>query len=265
MNAVPLSPFDLSLAAVLVLALAGLSLALRLQLEWRILIAAARTGVQLALVGLVLKFLFSHATPLMLVAIAAVMLLAAGREVRARQKRRFKGVFGYSLGTGAMLLSSFTVTIYALTVVIGPAPWYNPQYAIPLLGMMMGNSMNSVSLGVDQLTRDAWTGRNVIEQKLALGWSFPEAIRDIRAECVRTGMIPAINAMAAAGLVHLPGMMTGQILAGNPPLEAVKYQIMIMIMVAANSGFGTFFAVWWGARRLTDDRQRLCLERLAGG
>ena len=74
--------------------------------------------------------------------------------------------------------------------------------------------------------------------------------------------MPTINAMMAAGIVSLPGMMTGQILAGSPPLEAVKYQIMIMFLIGAGSGFGTIAAVSLGARRLFDSRQRLRLERL---
>jgi putative ABC transport system permease protein len=80
---------------------------------------------------------------------------------------------------------------------------------------------------------------------------------------MRVGMIPIINAMAAAGIVSLPGMMTGQILAGSPPLEAVKYQILIMFMIAAGTGFGTVIAVWIGSRRLFDERERLRLDRLS--
>lgn len=79
---------------------------------------------------------------------------------------------------------------------------------------------------------------------------------------MRAGMIPMLNAMAAAGLISLPGMMTGQILAGSPPLEAVKYQILIMFLIAAGTGSGTVAAVSLGARRLFDDRHRLRLDRL---
>ena len=85
----------------------------------------------------------------------------------------------------------------------------------------------------------------------------------IRRESARVGMIPIINAMAAAGLVSLPGMMTGQILAGAPPIEAVKYQILIMFLIAAGTGFGTLIAVGAGARHLFDDRHRLRLDRLS--
>ena len=96
-----------------------------------------------------------------------------------------------------------------------------------------------------------------------LGQEWSNAIEGVRHESIRSGMIPIINSMAAAGIVSLPGMMTGQIIAGSPPLEAVKYQIMIMFLIAAGTGFGTLIAVNLGAARLFDERQRLCLSRLS--
>ena len=88
------------------------------------------------------------------------------------------------------------------------------------------------------------------------------AVGEIRRDAVRSGLIPVINAMAAAGIVSLPGMMTGQILAGTPPAIAVKYQILIMFVIAVGTGFGTLAAVSAGARRLFDARERLRLDRL---
>jgi putative ABC transport system permease protein len=85
---------------------------------------------------------------------------------------------------------------------------------------------------------------------------------DLRTEALRAGLIPTLNMLAAAGLISLPGMMTGQILAGAPPMEAVRYQILIMLLITAATGFGSLLAVHLGARRLFDDRQRLRLERL---
>ena len=161
-----------------------------------------------------------------------------------------------------MFLSSFSVTLLALTVVIRPVPWYEPQYAIPLLGMLLGNTMSGIAVGLDRLTHGAWQQRALVEARLALGQDWRQAIGDIRRASTRSGMIPIINAMAAAGVVSLPGMMTGQILAGSSPVEAVKYQIMVMFLISAGTGFGTMGAVWMGARRLFDERQRLRLDRL---
>jgi len=263
MNVISLSPFDLSMAAVLVLALAFITLILKLGLASRIVIAAVRTVVQLLLIGLVLKALFAQVNLFYVAALSIFMLLVAGREVMARQQRRFGGLWGYGLGTLSMFISSFTLTIYALIVVVSTDPWYTPQYAIPLLGMMLGNTMTGVSLALDKLTTTAWQQRTVIEARLILGQDWRTAIGDITRDSVRIGMIPMINAMAAAGIVSLPGMMTGQILSGTEPLEAVKYQILIMFLITAGTGFSAIIATWIGARRLFDDRQRLRLERLS--
>ncbi len=262
MGVIPLSFLDLLAAACLVAGLAGVSIRMRLGLGRSILTAALRTTVQLLLVGLVLKAIFSYVHPLLLLAMALVMLGVAAREVMQRQHRRFSGWWGFGTGAVSMLISSFSVAILALVVMVGVEPWYAPQYAIPLLGMLLGNTMNGVALGLDRLTATAWREARVIEARLLLGQTGPEAVRDILKESIRAGLIPVVNAMAVAGLVSLPGMMTGQILAGSPPLEAVKYQILIMFLITTGTGFGTLAAVRLGARRLFDDRHRLRLDRL---
>lgn len=263
MNVISLTPFDLSMAAILVLLLAVSSLILKLDLATQIIVAAIRTVIQLLLIGLVLKVLFAQVDLLYVAALSILMLLIAGREVMARQKRRFSGLWAYGLGTLSMFVSSFSLTVYALIVVVGTEPWYTPQYAIPLLGMMLGNTMTGVSLALDKLTTSAWQQRSIIEARLILGQDWRTAIGDITRDSVRIGLMPMINAMAAAGLVSLPGMMTGQILSGTEPVEAVKYQILIMFLITAGTGFAAMLATWIGARRLFDDRQRLHLERLS--
>ncbi len=262
MNTIALSPFDLSIAALLIIALAALSVRMQLGVERQLLVSAARSTVQLLLIGLVLKVLFDNAHVIWVALMSIVMLAVAGREVMVRQKHRLAGWWGLGVGTLSMFVSSFAVTVLALVLVIGTTPWYAPQYAIPLLGMVLGNTMNGISLGLDRLTQEATQKRQVIETRLALGQSWSRAISDSRREAIRVGMIPIINSMAAAGIVSLPGMMTGQILAGTPPVEAVKYQILVMFLIAGGTGFGTVVAVTIAARRLFDVRQRLRLDRL---
>jgi putative ABC transport system permease protein len=263
MEVIHLSPWDLSIAALLVMALALLTSRVGMGLSKGLLVAAARTVIQLLLIGLVLTTLFEHAALHWVALMALIMLLVAGREVMARQARRFRGWWGYGIGTLAMFTSAFTATILALTVIISPAPWWEPQYAIPLLGMLLGNTMTGIALGLDRLTTTAWQQRRMIEGRLILGQTWSESIQDIRRDAARSGLMPIINAMAAAGIVSLPGMMTGQILAGTPPMEAVKYQILVMFLITAGTGFGTLGAIWLGARRLFDERERLRLDRLA--
>jgi putative ABC transport system permease protein len=257
-----LTPSDLAIAASLILLLALLSWRQQLGLEKQLIIGALRTTVQLLLIGMVLKLLFEQADIGWIAALSTVMLVVAGYEVGRRQKHRFSGLWGYGLGTLSMFISAFTLTFLTLQLIIQADPWYQPQYAIPLLGMMLGNTMTGIALSLDQITRQAKQQRRIIEARLALGHTSQQAIQLLRQESMRVGMTPMINAMAAAGIISLPGMMTGQILAGAPPLEAVKYQILIMFLITAGTGLGTIIAISLASKRLFDDRHRLRLERL---
>jgi len=262
MQIIELSPWDLSIAALLVIALSILSIPMKLGLTRELIIAGLRTGLQLSLVGFVLKALFDNVNILWLIMVSLIMLLIAGREIMKRQKRPFIGAWSFGIGTLSMLISSFSITILALTTIIKIKPWYEPRYAVPLLGMLLGNTMSGISIGIDRLSQTAWEQRSVIETRLILGQQWFEAIENIRKESIRSGLIPIINSMNVVGLVSLPGMMTGQILSGTDPLEAVKYQILIMFLIAGGTGFGTISAVWFGSHRLFDDRQRLRLDRI---
>lgn len=262
MDIISLSPYGLSLAALLVVALSFLSFRMKLGVAAELLVAALRTTIQLLLLGLVLKTVFSNSYPWLIALISVFMLFASGREVMARQKRKFTGLWGYGAGTVSMFISSFSIAGVALIVIVGVRPWYSPQYAIPLLGMLLGNTMNGIAIGLNSLTQGAWNQRQIIEGRLMLGQDWKTAIQTIKKDSVKNALIPIINAMSAAGIISLPGMMTGQILSGTPPVEAVKYQILIMFLIAGGTGFGTLFAVSMGARRLFDSRHRLRLDRL---
>jgi putative ABC transport system permease protein len=262
MTLISLSPWDLALAATLVVLLAALSWHLKLGQERQLLVAAARSGIQLILLGLILKIIFAQQHLTWIAVVWLVMLVAASWEVTARQKRRYRGWWSYGIGSLSMFLSSFSVSLLALVAIVGPEPWYMPQYSIPLLGMLLGNTMTGVAVSLDDLTRTSWDRRHAIEARLMLGHDWHEAIGEIRRDALRSGLIPIINAMATAGIVSLPGMMTGQILSGSPPLEAAKYQIMILFLIAAGTGLGSMAAIWVGSRRLFDERERLRLDRL---
>ncbi len=259
---IPLGFGDLALAALLVLIHAGLSIALQLRLGREIFVAALRMVVQLLLLGLVLEKLFALTSPLWTGLAVAVMVGFAGYEVVARQTRRLVGFWGYGIATSAVLAAAGLVTLYALTTQVRPDPWYDPRFALPLLGMVLGNTMTGVALGLNTLTITARRERGAIEARLALGADKWTALRPSLREAMRSGMIPIINSMAATGLVAIPGMMTGQILAGVPPQEAIKYQLLVMFLIAGGTGLGVFAAVYAGAWRMTDARHRLRLDRL---
>ena len=208
MTLIELSPIDIAIAAILLVVNAVLSMALRLRLEKPMTVAAARMVVQLVLMGLVLKALFDLASPLFTSLTALLMILFAGREVMARQKRRLTGWWAYGLGTTSMLFAGTIVTVFALTTQIRPEPWYDARVALPILGMILGNTMTGVALGMERLLSGAAQGRTAIEARLALGHHRSEAFGGVVREALRTGLIPTINSMSAVGLVFIPGMMT---------------------------------------------------------
>ena len=257
MDLISLRPLDLGIAAGLVLLLAALSWRLHLGVERRILIAATRSTVQLILLGFVLKLLFETTQPLLIGLLALFMLSVAGWEVMARQGRRFRGAWGYGIGALSMFLSSFSITMLALAVIIRVDPWYQPQYLIPLLGMLLGNTMSGIAIALDNLTRQAAEQRQRIEARLMLGATWNEAIVDLRRDALRSGLIPIVNAMASAGVVSLPGMMTGQILAGADPVQAVEYQIVVMFMIAAAVALGCILIALLVYRRFFNARHQV--------
>ncbi len=263
MNAIPLGYADLAIAAALVLINGALSLALKLGIARQLAIATLRMIVQLSLIGIVLTTLFALASPLWTAIAALAMVLFAGREIMARQRRRMRGWWSYGLGTGSMLMAAGLVTAFGLTASVGPDPWYDPRYALPLLGMVLGNTMTGISLGLDTLSSGLVRDRAAVEARLALGATRSLAFLPVTRAALRSAYMPIINAMAATGLVSLPGMMTGQILAGADPDAAVRYQILVMFLIAGGTGFGATTAVLWGTRRLSDNRHRLRLDRLA--
>jgi putative ABC transport system permease protein len=254
---------NLILPALLVVMDGALSLVLQLKLERQLAIATVRMVVQLVLVGYVLTFLFAAISPFWTALAAIIMVLSASREIVVRQKRRLLGFWKYSLGAGCTLLAAGIVTMFSLLTELHPAPWYHPRYALPLLGMILGNTMTGIRLGLDVLTNSLVRERAAVEAHLALGGTRYQALLPVVRDALRSGFMPIINSMAAIGLVSLPGMMTGQILAGIEPIDAVKYQLLIMFLIAGGTGLGTLAAVMGGARLLTDHRHRLRLDHLA--
>jgi putative ABC transport system permease protein len=253
---------DLALPALLVVMNGILSVVLHLKLERHLAVATVRMVIQLVLVGYVLTFLFAVVSPVWTALAAFIMVLFASREIVVRQKRRLQGLWTYGLGAACTLLAAGTVTVFSLLTQLRPEPWYHPRYALPLLGMILGNTMTGIGLGLDVLTNGVTRERVAIEACLALGGTRHEALLPVIRDALRSGFMPTINGMAAIGLVSLPGMMTGQILAGVEPADAVKYQLLIMFLIAGGTGLGTLAAVIGGARLLTDHRHRLRLDRI---
>jgi putative ABC transport system permease protein len=263
MTVVALSPIDLSLAASLVLLDAGVSVVLKLDLHRQVLWAALRMVVQLIIVGYLLRFIFGLNNPAATLVIVLVMAAIAAREIAARPERKFKGLVGLAISTPGVLLATFVTAGLALATAIRPHPWFDPHYAIPLAGIILGSVLNAGSLTLDSLIGGIQRERTAIEAQLGLGVDFRTATASLLRNSVRRGLLPISNQMSAAGLITLPGIMTGQIIAGMDPVEAVKYQILLMFLLAGASGVSALSIAYLGLQRLSDGRQRLRLDRLA--
>ncbi len=251
---------ELVLASGLLGANLVLSTVLRLGLTRRLLWASLRMVVQLLLVGEVLRWVFALDRPLPVLLLAVLMASLAGHAAVGRTTRRFAGITWDSLVS--VLGAAFLVTGIALAGIVRPSPWWDPQYLIPLLGMVLGNTLNGITLALERFLGDLDSRRGPVETRLALGATRWEAAHEELRAALRTGMIPTLNSMVVMGLVSLPGMMTGQILAGAEPHDAVRYQLVIMFMIASATALGGLGVTLLAFRRLFDARHRLRLDRL---
>ena len=262
MKPVQLETVDLCIAALLVLLDAGISVLLGLRVHRQILWSALRMTVQLLLIGFVLRIVFAWGSPPATFGVVLLMLAATAREVAARPAQRLRGAANYRIGAAVVGVASVVTVLVALLTAIRPSPWYDPHYVIPLIGIVLGSVLNAASLGLDTFFGGAVKERAAIEARLALGATRSQALNPLMRDAIRKGMIPIVNQMSAAGIITLPGTMTGQLLAGVDPVSAVKYQILLMFLLAGASGLAAVGAVYLAARSVTDERHRLRLDRL---
>jgi len=213
------------------------------------------------LIGLVLRWVFAPDRSLLIVVLLmTAMTLIAGLSAVGRVSFRYRGIWLDSVL--AIWASSWLIAAVSVFGVVQVRSADFAQYAIPLLGMVLGNTLNGISLGLDRLGEQFDSRRDHVETLLALGATRWEAARDCLQQAIRTGMIPIINAMTVVGLVSLPGMMTGQLLAGVDPVQAVMYQIMIMFMIASGTALGTVAVVLAGYGRLFNADHQFLPRRL---
>ena len=223
---------DLGLALGMVAIAIALSAWQNLGLEWQLAIAAARTTIQLILVGYVLAIVFdpSAKNPWLVLALLAGMLTIASIVARNRISKKIPRIL--PLVWVSIFLSSALTLSYTNFLIIQPQTWYEPQYLIPLAGIVLGNAMNGAAIAGERLVNTINTSQLEIETHLSLGATPQQAVAQYRKDAVKTGLIPTLNTMMVIGVVTLPGTITGQLLGGIQPLEAAAYQILIMFMVA---------------------------------
>jgi len=189
-------------------------------------VSVMRMTIQLAVLGSLLTFLFKLDLWYVISGIYLLMVFFASQTVIKRSGLHFGGM--YKILFPAILAGCGSVLIIFILFIVHNEPWYDPRYFIPLSGMMLGNSMNGSVLALERFYEEIRQNRRQIETWIALGATAREASQDAFRKAYRASLIPMLTNMTGMGLVFLPGMMTGQILGGSPPLTAIKYQIAIM-------------------------------------
>ena len=247
---VDITPWQVGLACGFVLAVLVIVRMRGISREREIIISSLRMTLQLVLTGYILTHIFDHPSPLVTGAIIVLMELFAIHTIFSKFKGRlspaFKRVIAFSLGSGTLGCVG-----YFLLVVVRIPVWYDPRYVIPIAGMIIGNSMTGITLGIKSLLEGMTSHKHLIEEALMLGATPAAATRAIINRTFDAAIMPTINSMTGMGIIFLPGMMTGQILSGTAPATAIAYQIAIMfgilgavaltIILTLQMGYRTFF------------------------
>jgi len=248
---IELTYIDLALGVGLILMSITLSIVARVRLEKDLTVGAIRTFIQLIAVGYVLNLVFAIEEWYAIIPVLVLMTGIAIHTIVGRQRHKFTKIV--PIITVSLVIGTGVTLFLVIVVIINVDPWYTPQYIIPIMGMILGNSMNGVALAAERLSSDIVANRQLIETRLSLGATSREAVSDIVVSAVRAAMIPTINSLMTVGIVSLPGMMTGQILAGTSPIVAVKYQIVVMYMIAASVMISSVLIVFRGYRQFFTD------------
>jgi putative ABC transport system permease protein len=255
---IELTLLRLGAAYVFVIVLLGIVRIRKIPREKDIFIASLRMTVQLLVIGYLLMVLFENIHPVLTLIVVVIMESFAIHTIIRRSARKLSGkmkrIIIVSMATGTL-----TSLAFFLLVVVGLSPWYDPRYAIPVAGMLIGNSMTGISLGVNTLSLDMESQKDLIENALMMGAKPGHAARHIVNRAFDAAILPTINSMLGMGIVFLPGMMTGQILSGVSPVIAIEYQIAIMLGILGSVSLTVIMFVTLGYRTYFNHDAQLTL------
>ena len=226
------------------------------------ILASVRMTVQLALAGFVLTFIFQNPHPAFTIAYLFAMTGFAIYQVLQKNRklnRRFKIIIAASVG-----FSGLSVLAFLICAVVGES-LFNPRYVIPIAGMLMGNTMTGVTLGLKAFRENLASQSARVEAMLNIGARPEKILLPFVSQSLEMALLPTFNAMVGMGIVSLPGMMTGQILSGTLPLTAILYQIAIMIAICTVVCLSSFGALYFGYRTLYNQRNQITLEGIRMG
>ena len=258
-EAIQIGPWRLFSAYVFVVLLLALVRWQGIGKEKEIIISTFRMTLQLLVMGYVLVYIFDQSSSYVTLLVFTVMIFFAIRNIFARVKvtvnKKLRTVI-----MGSMIAGTVITTFYFLLLVINIQPWYDPRYFIPIAGMIIGNSMTGVSLGVERLVGEIKSKKQMIEGALMLGATPKDATITVIKDVFTSAIMPTINSMVGMGIIFLPGMMTGQILAGMSPLIAIEYQIAIMLGILGSVSITLFLFTHFGYLTFFNSRSQLDLK-----
>ncbi|PAD68539.1 iron export ABC transporter permease subunit FetB [Bacillus sp. 7586-K] len=245
----------LAVGYVFILLLIGFVKWRGLKREIQIMVSTARMTLQLILVGYILTYIFANPNPLIILLIVLLMLAFAiyntFKQVGRPLNKKMKQIIAISITSGSIITLA-----YFNFVVIHFEPWYQPQYLIPIAGMIIGNSMTGITLGVKHLIDGVQREKQLIEGALILGAKPEVATKSIVNSAFESAILPTINNMVGMGIVFLPGMMTGQILAGISPLIAVEYQVAVLLGISGSVALTMVIFTQFGYRTFFNQRNQ---------
>lgn len=221
-----------------------------------LLVASLRMTVQLVLAGLILTYILQNPHPaftalylLLMTGFAIYMALHRNKTIN----RNFKLIVGTSLaGSGIVIVCFFIMAVVGVSI-------FNPQYTIPISGMIIGNAMTGVNLGLKTFNENIKSQRNRIESLVNMGVTPQKILTPFVNQAIETALLPTLNSMLGMGIIFLPGMMTGQILSGTLPTTAILYQIAIIIAISAVTCLSVFCSLYFGCSTLYNKRMQITI------
>lgn len=219
-----------------------------------VIVASLRMTLQLFIAGLLLTYMFENPHPVFTLAYLAVITFFSIRVGLGKHKwlnKKFKRIVAVSLAlTGLGILAFYLYLVVGVSIL-------NPQYAIPISGMIMGNAVKGVALGLKSLNDQIKSQRPKIDTLINMGVTPSRALLPFVNQAIETATLPTVISMTSMGIISLPGMMTGQMLSGTIPMTAILYQISIIIAISAVTCVSVFCALYFGYKTLYNDRQQL--------
>jgi len=257
-GAIDIEWWRISTLSLILLCVIGASTVLSLEISTRLCIAAARCLIQLTVLGTILVPIIDSNSALIVLGYVCFMIVIAGLEASSRPAYIYPRLFLVCFLSIAVTVSVIGTFVFTLVIKTG----LDARYVIPILGMLMGNSLSGISVGVSSILRDITDKLDAIEALLALGATRWEAALDPIKNSVVLALTPVLNTMSVVGLVVIPGMMTGQIIGGTSPSVAARYQIVIMYSISGGICCSTILSVVGTVLCITDNMHRFRTERL---